>query len=119
MALRGFQARLTEIRRMAGLDVTLAMRLKEEAGGNQTEEDWHRLLALDPQGSFAACFDGSVVGTASTIRYGPSLGWIGMLVVDPRYRRRGVARQLMQACLCYLGEENVTTVKLYSPPPGK
>lgn len=119
MGLRCFEARLTEIRRMAGLDLFPAMRLKEAAGGNQTEQDWRRLLSLDPQGSFAACFDGRMVGTASTIRYTPSFAFIGMLVVDRAYRRLGIARQLVQACLSYLEEEGVETVKLYTCPAGQ
>ena len=43
-----------EIRLLGAGDLPAAMRLKEAAGWNQTEEDWLRLLRLEPRGCFAA-----------------------------------------------------------------
>jgi GNAT superfamily N-acetyltransferase len=106
------------IRLLTIADLPAAMRLKDLAGWNQTEDDWRRLLALEPEGCFAACEGGRVVGTATTTTYGADLAWIGMVLVDPEFRRRGIATRLMQECLGYL-RGRVATVKLDATPAGQ
>jgi len=108
-----------EIRLLTEGDIGAGMRLKELAGWNQTESDWRRLLKLDRQGCFAACIDHRVVGTATSTAYGPDLAWIGMVLVDPDYRRRGIATQLMQATLDGLRSRGVKTIKLDATPAGR
>jgi GNAT superfamily N-acetyltransferase len=100
-----------DIRSLFESDIPAAMRLKEAAGWNQTEEDWRRLLALEPNGCFAAEKDGCVVGTTTTTTYGNDLAWIGMVLVDPQQRRQGIATRLMNVAIDYLKDE-VPTVKL-------
>jgi len=41
---------MIEIRPFRASDVPLGMRLKDQAGWNQTEADWHRFLFLEPEG---------------------------------------------------------------------
>ncbi|HEV7893190.1 MAG TPA: GNAT family N-acetyltransferase [Pyrinomonadaceae bacterium] len=101
-------------------DVPAAMKLKESAGWNQTEADWLRLLRLEPRGCFAATAEGGrLVGTATTTTYGRELAWVGMVLVDPSYRRRGIASRLMGAALSYLDSEGIETVKLDATPDGR
>lgn len=107
-----------EIRLLDESDIPAAMRLKELARWNQTESDWRRLLRLEPRGCFCATLDGALVGTTTAITYGSELAWIGMVLVDPAYRRRRIATQLMQAALDYLSER-VKTVKLDATPDGR
>src|SRR5215217_1978897 len=99
------------IRLLFESDIPAAMRLKDAAGWNQTEKDWHRLLALEPNGCFAALKDDRLVGTTTTTTYGNDLAWIGMVLVDPQERRQGIATQLMNVALDYL-KDKVATVKL-------
>lgn len=87
------------------------MRLKEAAGWNQTEDDWRRLLSLEPNGCFAAVKDDRLVGTTTTTTYGNDLAWIGMVLVDPNERRQGIATRLMKVAMDYL-DGKVATVKL-------
>lgn len=94
------------------------MQLKDAAGWNQTEEDWRRLLTLEPNGCFAAVKDGRLVGTTTTTTYGNELGWIGMVLVDPQQRRQGIATRLMNAAIEYL-KDRVATVKLDATAQGK
>ncbi|HZN10525.1 MAG TPA: GNAT family N-acetyltransferase, partial [Blastocatellia bacterium] len=101
-----------EIRPLAERDIEAAMRLKELAGWNQTEADWRRLLGLAPGGCFAAWADGRLVATTTTTAYGQELAWIGMVLVDPEYRRRGIATALMRAALDHLQGAGVATIKL-------
>jgi ribosomal protein S18 acetylase RimI-like enzyme len=108
-----------EIRLLGAEDLPAAMRLKEAAGWNQTEGDWLRLLGLEPRGCFAAAASGRLVGTATTTTYGRELAWVGMVLVDPEFRRRGIASRLMRAALAYLDGEGVRAVKLDATPDGR
>jgi GNAT superfamily N-acetyltransferase len=99
-------------------DIPAAMQLKEAAGWNQTEDDWRRLLMLEPNGCFGAIGDGRLVGTTTTTTYGDELAWVGMVLVDPQYRRQGIAAKLMSVALDYLNGK-VGTVKLDATPLGR
>lgn len=108
-----------EIRRLTENDLVAAMRLKELAHWNQTESDWRRLLRLEPRGCFAGCLNGRIIASITTTTYGKELAWIGMVIVDPEYRRQGIATQLMGAGLDYLKERGIATVKLDATPAGR
>lgn len=95
------------------------MRLKNLAGWNQTIADWRRLLRLNPSGCFAALADEKVVATITTTEYEDELAWIGMVLVEPSFRRRGIATRLMEAALEYLKEKQVRAVKLDATPEGQ
>jgi predicted GNAT family N-acyltransferase len=107
-----------EIRLLQESDIAAAMELKEFAGWNQTENDWHSLLKLEPDGCFAAVLKDQLVGTTTTTRYGRELAWIGMVLVRPENRRSGIATQLLQTALSYLNGK-VRTVKLDATADGK
>ena len=106
------------IRLLFESDITAAMQPKQAAGWNQTEEDWRRLLALEPNGCFAAVKGGRLVGTTTTTTYGNELAWIGMVLVDPKERRQGIATRLMNVALNYLNGK-VATVKLDATAQGQ
>ena len=107
-----------EIRLLAERDVAAAMRLKEAAGWNQTEEDWRRLLRLGPRGCFGATDGERLVATTTATAYGRALAWVGMVLVDPEFRRRGIATALVSAALDSLEAEGVGAVKLDATPEG-
>jgi len=106
------------IRLLFESDIPAAMQLKEAAGWNQTEEDWFRLLSLEPNGCFAAVKGGRLVGTTTTTTYGSDLGWIGMVLVDPQEQRQGIATRLINVALDYL-RGKVATVKLDATAQGE
>lgn len=108
-----------EVRLLRESDIPAALRLKELAQWNQTENDWRRLLRLDPSGCFCATIDGDVVATTTTTTYGHELAWIGMVLVDPKRRRLGIATKLMQFAIEYLSKAEVTTIKLDATPAGR
>ena len=101
-----------EVRLLRESDIPAALRLKELAQWNQTENDWLRLLRLEPNGCFCATMDGHVVGTTTTTTYRPELAWIGMVLVDPERRQLGIATKLMNVAMEYLSKTEVTTIKL-------
>jgi len=108
-----------EIRRLTPDDVPAVLRLAGAAGWNQTDADVRRLIDLAPEGCFAACAGGEVIGTVTTTAYGRELAWVGMMLVDPAHRRRGVGTALMEVALDHLRERGVATVKLDATPMGR
>jgi predicted N-acetyltransferase YhbS len=109
----------TEIRFLRESDIPAALRLKELAQWNQTENDWLRLLRLEPNGCFCATIDGDVVATTTTTTYGHELAWIGMVLVDPKCRQMGIATKLMHVAIEYLSKVGVPTVKLDATAAGR
>ena len=95
-----------------------ALALTRAAGWNQTKDDWERLLALEPEGCLALEFDGKVRSTTTVVRYGRELAWIGMVLTDPEYRRRGFAELLMERALRFVDERGVAVVKLDATESG-
>jgi GNAT superfamily N-acetyltransferase len=88
----------TALRRMRPTDVDAGLRLCRVSGWNQVRRDWDQFLALPP-GPWVAELDGSVVGTMAAIGYGTEFGWIGMVLVDPAVRGRGVGTRLLDHAL--------------------
>jgi predicted N-acetyltransferase YhbS len=107
------------IRRMTLGDIDGATELRRLAGWNQTHADWRRQLDLEPEGCFVVCENGEVVGTVTTTRHGSALGWIGMMLVHPDHRSRGIGRKLMEQALAYLRARGIRCVKLDATPAGK
>jgi GNAT superfamily N-acetyltransferase len=108
-----------DIRLLTPADTDAILRLIELAGWNQTARDVERLLTLEPAGCFAAVIDGRVVGTTTTTTYGTELAWVGMVLVDPEYRRRGIAMALMEKALDFLRGCGIRTIKLDATPAGQ
>ncbi len=99
-------------------DIPAAMRLKEAAGWNQTEEDWGRLLALAPDSCFGIDCEGVLAATMTAISYAGDLAWIGMVLTAPQFRNRGFARMLMRHTLDHLRGRGISWVKLDATEAG-
>lgn len=105
------------IRQMTHRDIPVGMQLKALARWNQTEADWRVFLEANPDGCFAAVCDDQVVGTTTVIRYGRSLAWIGMVLVHPEHRGRGIATALMRNAINHAAE--CPTIKLDATVAGQ
>jgi GNAT superfamily N-acetyltransferase len=93
------------------------MELKAAAHWNQTEADWLRVLRLEPEGCFGFDVEGRIVASATLIRYGQRLAWIGMVLTLPEYRGRGLARRLMEHVIQL--SRNTGAVRLDASDMGK
>ncbi len=62
-------------------DIGLGLRLKDQAGWNQTAADWQRFLQLGLAGCFVAEWEGRAAGTTVVTEFG-SVAWIAMVLVD-------------------------------------
>lgn len=106
------------IRLLTSDDLEFADSLRAAEGWNQTRADWERLLAHQPDGCFLASWDDRPAGVVTTTVHDGTLGWIGMMLVAPEYRRRGIATALIEQCLEYFQQLKVSCVKLDATPAG-
>lgn len=106
------------IRSMIESDLALAMRLKQQAGWNQLEADWRRMLAMQPDGCFLAEVDGVGVGTTVACVF-DSVAWIAMVLVDSEVRSQGIGKGLMKHALDFLDRQGVRSIRLDATPMGQ
>jgi GNAT superfamily N-acetyltransferase len=99
-------------------DIPTGISLCRAAGWNQLGEDWELFLRQSPTGCRVAVDDAGIVrGTVATIQYEDRFSWIGMVLVDPAWQRRGIGRQLLNEALSIL--HDLQTVKLDATPAGR
>jgi GNAT superfamily N-acetyltransferase len=85
-------------------DIARGLALCRTSGWNQMQADWEQLLALGAGGCFVAEVDGRVVGTVTVVAYERRFAWIGMVLVEPGMRGRGIGGALMDRALGALGD---------------
>ena len=56
-------------------------------------------MRLQPDGCLGIVAEGKVISSATTIKYGGDISWIGMVHTLPEYRGKGFARRLMEAVI--------------------
>ena len=81
--------------------------------------DWQRFLSVCPDGCFAAEGNKRLVGTVATMVYEDGLAWIGMVVVDPEHRGRGLGTALLERAIRHLDSRGIRCMKLDATPYGK
>ncbi|PIU52033.1 hypothetical protein COS91_01325 [Candidatus Desantisbacteria bacterium CG07_land_8_20_14_0_80_39_15] len=108
-----------KMRLMTDADVSLGMALKNIAGWNQVEADWRRFIKLEPQGCFVGNLEGKDVGTVTAICYGTKFSWVGMVLVFPEERRKGIGTTLLKQGIEYCENKGVEVVRLDATPMGK
>jgi GNAT superfamily N-acetyltransferase len=107
------------VRRLEASDIPQAVELSEQAGWNQTIEDWRLLIDLSPDACFAIAVDGELAATTTLIRYGRRLAWIGMVLTKEPYRGRGFAKRLLTEVLNHADQLGIETVKLDATDQGQ
>ena len=86
-----------DIEELSLADASAGLALSDEAGWNQTIEDWRCFLA---SGTVFGMRDplGRVIATAALLP-SPPVTWISMVLVTANWRRRGLANALMTHCI--------------------
>ena len=108
-----------KIRLLEPRDLPRADELRALAGWNQTLADWERSRSIEPEGCFAAEWNGTVTGTATVTCYGREMAWIGMVLVHPDYRRRGIGTALLKHAIDCLRARGIAPIKLDATPEGQ
>ena len=104
---------------MQEADLAAADRLTRLACWNQIEGDWRTWLKLTEARAWVTEIDGRVVGSTTAIPYENRFGWVGMVLVDPDFRRQGVATNLVRTALHYLERKGCQCQKLDATSEGK
>jgi GNAT superfamily N-acetyltransferase len=107
------------LRSLVASDIPAAVGLSEQAGWNQTSEDWRMLVDLAPEGCLAIELDGELAATTTLLCYGQRLAWIGMVLTKLPYRGRGFARRLLTQALAQADQMRIETVKLDATDEGR
>lgn len=108
-----------KLRRLAASDLPAALELSEQAGWNQTADDWRMLIDLSPEGCLAIEVEGELAATTTLLCYGRRLAWIGMVLTKKAYRGRGFARRLLTQALSLADQMAIETVKLDATDQGR
>lgn len=108
-----------ELRRLTSADLPFCRKLVSQAGWNQVDADWLRVMELDPSGCFVTNADGQKVGTIVYTRFPsnpqksiPSVAWISMVLVDRDFRNRGIGREMFSKIVSHLRASNTDTIRL-------
>jgi GNAT superfamily N-acetyltransferase len=109
---------MSAIRVITTADIPAAIRLKDAAGWNQTEQDLRNLMQLAPEGCFGIEVDGTLAATTTAVCFGRELAWIGMVLTHPANRGQGLARRLMEHALEYL-KDRAEWIKLDATDMGR
>lgn len=88
-----------DFRDMTKADIEAGLRLSRASGWNQTVEDWRLLLSLGAGLFRVAAEEGRIVGSGGAVRYGESLAWICMILVDPSRRGHGIGTRVFDDVL--------------------
>jgi ribosomal protein S18 acetylase RimI-like enzyme len=92
-------------------DVGFAAELTDIENWGNRQADFHRLIALEPEGCYIARTGGKRVGMVTTTTYG-DYAFIGSLIVPAEHRGRGYGEKLMSHGLQYLRKRQIETVEL-------
>jgi GNAT superfamily N-acetyltransferase len=109
---------MSKIRHLRASDIPSCLELSRQAGWNQLQSDWERMLSLAPDTSFGIEADGAIVSTATALKHGPDLAWIGMVLTHERHRGKGLATSLVQHAISSVSSE-VRWIKLDASDQGK
>lgn len=109
----------SKLRLLGRRDLSDLLELSTLAEWNQTSADWRMLLDLAPDGCFGIEIAGRIVASASLVSHAATVGWIGMVLTHPSYRRQGLARKLVARVVERAKLLNIPTVKLDATEEGR
>jgi GNAT superfamily N-acetyltransferase len=98
-------------------DVADGFALTEEAGWNQTADDWAMMIRLGRAFGVPGP-EGHLIATALALPYPQDFGWISMVLVHGPFRRRGLATCLLERSIAELRDRGLVPV-LDATPAGQ
>jgi [ribosomal protein S18]-alanine N-acetyltransferase len=90
------------VRKLRKEDIPDVLGLAGLAGWNQVAEDWGLFIDLSPEGAFGMERGGRVVATSTAVAYGRDFGWVGMMLVHPDERRKGLGAKMLEEAISFL-----------------
>jgi hypothetical protein len=94
-------------RTMAREEVALAIEWAAQEGWNPGLNDARTFPAADPQGFFVGVLEGRPVATLSVVKYGGGFAFLGLYIVHPDFRGRGLGWTLWQHGMASAGGRQI------------
>ena len=88
-------------------DAAFIRSLVEQQGWNGGVHDVETFTEVDPDAWIVAEIDARPVGIVLATRWNESQGWIGLYLVHPEFRGRGIGLELFRAALARLAPGSV------------
>ncbi len=104
--------------RLEPQDLPFARGLSVQAGWNQLDADWLRMLSMEPSGCLLATWHDQPAGTTVCCTF-DSVAWLALVLVEQSLRGQGIGRSLVQAGLDYASKAGSRTVRLDATPLGR
>jgi GNAT superfamily N-acetyltransferase len=96
-----------KIRNMCREEAKFAIEMAASEGWNPGIHDAELFYEADKEGFFIAEVEGKPAGCACAVAYDESFGFLGLYVVEPEFREKGIGMKLTEKCLEYLGNRNI------------
>ena len=107
-----------KIRSMNHSDIHGAMKLKNAEGWNQTEKDWKIFITNRTNINLVAEYKNRIIGTVTAANYADNVAWIGMMIINRKFRGRGISKLLLDTVIKKLEQNNCKSVKLDATSAG-
>lgn len=95
------------VRTMTADEVELAIEWAAAEGWNPGLHDAVCFRAADPDGFLVGIWRGEPVGCMSAVAYDGHFGFIGLYIVKPAFRGKGLGLRIWQRGIAYLGARNI------------
>jgi GNAT superfamily N-acetyltransferase len=96
-----------DIRVMNRRDVDIALGWAREEGWNPGLDDAAAFHAADPTGFLMGFVDGSPASCISVVKYGESFAFLGLYIVRPQHRGKGLGKAIWDAGMASAGDRTV------------
>jgi len=105
------------VRSLRREDIPEAIKLVLAEGWNQTSKDWELFLNHSDNICKCAEVDGKLAGTTTSYLFSDKVAWVSMVLVDKKFRGRGISKLLLNAVISEL--KNCQAVKLDATEAGR
>ncbi|KVC44903.1 GNAT family N-acetyltransferase [Burkholderia diffusa] len=95
------------VRTMSASEVAMSVEWAAAEGWNPGWHDAHCFREADPAGFFVGLWRGEPVACLAAVAYDEHFGFIGLYIVKPEFRGKGLGMRIWQHGMRYLGERNI------------
>lgn len=104
---------MLKIRKMSPEDIGFAIKLTDTQDWGLVEDDFKFAMKLEPEGCFILTENSKHIGLVTNVSF-DEIGWLGNLIVDESYRRKGAGAKLVKHSIAYFKSRGAETVGIYA-----